>query len=201
MFDNIFSSVSSLSSRFISTIVKRFQIENGYKLLLWLSIYILSGCGVQIYLNSLGNFMGKYQYFIQQSGTMAFLPLSGAVVIYKMIFTNDITREMCSWRFLPKIAVMALFDSLEDFAVVVAAFHASVAVQSLLPQAILPLTMAFSVWLLKAKFSFGQYFAALMILAGVTIVLIPKFIDPDRSTSALFAVLIFGGFLNFLFVF
>lgn len=100
---------------------------------------------------------------------------------------------------MPRFIVMATLDSIEDLAVVVASNHASIAVQTLLPQGVLPLTMAFSSCLLRVRFRAGQLLGAAIILAGVVFVVVPLFQQaPDPSapgggtTSTFFAVVIFA---------
>ena len=162
-------------------------------LLFWVLVLIVSSAGVQIYLKSVLNFMPDYQYFVFQSGTLAFLPLSGAVVVYKLIYTEEIRVEMLAWLWLPAFAVMALLDSLEDFAVVIASNHSTLAIQTLAPQAILPLTMVLSYFILKARYNLGQIFGALLILAGVVLAVLPLFLEPDpnqQSNSTFFCVII-----------
>jgi hypothetical protein len=138
--------------------------------------------------------MPDFQYFVFQSGVLAFLPLAATVTFYKMMFTNHITPKMRSCWLMPRFFVMATLDSIEDLAVVVASNHASIAVQTLLPQGVLPLTMAFSVCLLKARFRLGQLFGAFVILAGVVFVVVPLFSQPSDGgdTSAFFGVVIFA---------
>ena len=47
---------------------------------------------------------------------------------------QDITRDMMRCKLVPKFALMALLDSLEDFAVIIGTAHTTVALQTLLPQ-------------------------------------------------------------------
>jgi len=47
---------------------------------------------------------------------------------------QDVTPAMRRWKLVPKFALMALLDSLEDFAVIIGTAHTTVALQTLLPQ-------------------------------------------------------------------
>ncbi len=78
---------------------------------------------------------------------------------------------------------MAVLDSLEDFAVVVASNHASIAVQTLLPQGVLPLTMLFSYLILRARYHKLQLLGAAVILGGVVLVVIPLFQQPAGASD------------------
>lgn len=64
----------------------------------------------------------------------AYFPLVLMVTLFKAAFTSQVTWDMTAPRMLPKFALMAFLDSLEDLAVVVGTAHTTVALQTLLPQ-------------------------------------------------------------------
>ena len=136
---------------------------------------------------------------------------------------QDITRDMMRCKLVPKFALMALLDSLEDFAVIIGTAHTTVALQTLLPQVrprtwrgrsgcvlhaprpsnsmvhlsvsqgVLPLTMFFSLLWLKSSYSSRHYMAAGCIIAGVVVVVLPSFSRHVVTAMVGFEILLFSG--------
>ena len=169
------------------------------KLYACLALLVISGAGVQIYMRRALAALHNYSYFVFQSGAIAYFPIVLAVTLFKFMFTKDITPDMVRASLVPKFLLMALLDSCEDFAVIIGTAHTTVALQTLLPQVwrrltarflhrrthsggtmllgqgVLPVTMLFSLLWLKVSYSSKHYAAAVCIMAGVVVVVLPSF--------------------------
>lgn len=93
--------------------------------------------------------MMNYGYFISQITTFIYLPVNFLVVMIKLLFTDHITREMCTpsliscpdlslvefpkWKFI----VMGFFDSLQGLLIVVGGLYVPGIMQNLLLQGML----------------------------------------------------------------
>ncbi len=100
----------------------------------------------------------NYPYFVNQLTTFLYLPINFGVIYFKFIFLQHITPDMGTtffWGNLAvkfpkwKFAVMAFFDSMHGLILVVGGVHVPGIIQSLLLQAVVPITMLFSLLMLR----------------------------------------------------
>ena len=128
------------------------------------------------------NHVQNYPYFLSQFTTFAYLPVFGAVVWYQFRFTNSITDEMTSFP-KRKFFVMGVFDALSGVLALFGGVYTSGNTQGLLNQAAVPITMVLSYAVLSQRYSRLQVLGALIIMGGVVVVLLPKFIGHQASPS------------------
>lgn len=135
-----------------------------------------AGAGVQVFLRRTVLAFANYRNFALQSSLVAYVGVAAAVVIFKLVFTHDISPEMRSVRLLPRFFVLGALDAVHDFLLVVASGRTSLAYTTLLPQATLPLTMLAARGLMRVRFAPAQVAAATAVLAGVAVLCVPSFV-------------------------
>eukprot|EP01126_Amoeba_proteus_P061758 TRINITY_DN831_c0_g1_i9.p1 TRINITY_DN831_c0_g1~~TRINITY_DN831_c0_g1_i9.p1 ORF type:complete len:462 (+),score=69.46 TRINITY_DN831_c0_g1_i9:272-1657(+) len=94
--------------------------------------------------------MSNYSYFISQFTTFLYLPVNFAIVLFKLLFTDHISAESLlfpQWKF----CVMGLFDALQGLLIVVGGIGVPGMMQNLLLQGAVPVTMLFSLFMLRNR--------------------------------------------------
>jgi len=128
--------------------------------------------------------MYNYPYFLGLFVTFFYIPLSFAYVLPMIKWGKAITKEQ---RQIPwyKFAVMGVLDGIaglmQSFAV---NYIASGSLITILYQTAIPISMIISRVMLKAKYGIHNYVGALVVVAGVIIVLIPTFLPGAESTTS-----------------
>lgn len=92
----------------------------------------------------------NYSYFISQFTTFVYLPVNFTVIFFKLCFTNQIDAEQRAfpkWKFF----VMGLMDSLQGLLIVVGGVQVPGMMQNLLLQGAVPVTMVFSIIMLRQR--------------------------------------------------
>lgn len=90
----------------------------------------------------------NYGYFISQFTTFIYLPVNFVVILLKLLFTDDISEQSLAfpkWKF----AVMGFLDSMQGLLIVVGGLQVPGIMQNLLLQGAVPVTMIFSLLLLR----------------------------------------------------
>lgn len=127
---------------------KGFVLGNNVLLLIYVIMAIISGTANRVSFRLMQYAMGNYSYFLSQLTTFAYLPVNFTIILIKLLLTNNITDEMTrfpKWKFI----VMGIFDSLSGLLMVVAGVFVPGIMQNLLIQGVVPVTMLFSVLLLR----------------------------------------------------
>jgi len=125
--------------------------------------------------------MYNYPYFLNLFTTFIYIPLSFAYVWPMMFWGKAITQEQ---RAIPwyKFAIMGCLDGIagmmQSFAV---NYIPSGGLIILLTQAAIPISMAISKPLLKAKYNLQHYLGAVIVVIGIVVVLIPTFTSKEQS--------------------
>ncbi len=83
-----------------------------------------------------------------------------------------------------RFAIMASFDACGQFLAFLGACHTPGQDQSLLNQALIPVTMTLAFVYLKARYSRLEIFGAIIILGGATMAVLPSMIAPSQSVSS-----------------
>jgi len=94
--------------------------------------------------------MMNYGYFLQQITTFIYLPVNFFIILVKLTCTEDITAEMLAfpqWKFL----IMGFFDSLQGLLITVGGLNVPGIMQNLLLQGSVPVTMIFSLLMLRNR--------------------------------------------------
>ncbi|EFA83226.1 putative transmembrane protein [Heterostelium album PN500] len=147
--------------------------------------YVISGVINSILLKLTMNSFQNYGFFLNQLTNYGFIPIFGAVVAYKIMFTNDIpqeTRDFPKYKFL----IMGALDAVTGYFVVIGGISTSGPLQQLLNQAIIPFTMLSSLVFLKMRYSWIQVTGALVIIAGVVVSLIPSLTGKSDANNKVF---------------
>eukprot|EP00750_Incisomonas_marina_P030117 INCI7278.1.p1 GENE.INCI7278.1~~INCI7278.1.p1 ORF type:complete len:431 (-),score=48.87 INCI7278.1:634-1926(-) len=132
----------------------------------------------------------QYSFFVNQAINFLYI-IFGAFLVYpRMLCTNDITPEM---RKTPHriFLMMALLDSFGTFFISMGAVYTPGQIQPLLNQALIPLTMAFSCILVKARYNAWELVGALLMLVGAAVSVVPTLTDSDDENAKWYACLIY----------
>ena len=122
--------------------------------------------------------------------TFVYLPIFFGIVAWEFKWTNYITPEMTAFP-KRKFLFMGLFDALSGICMLFGGIHTSGSFQALLLNAVIPFTMAMSIIFLKTKYLKTQYAGALVIMAGVAVVIVPTIVGGGSSDNSVVFNLIF----------
>jgi len=116
----------------------------------YLVAVILIGTGNRVSFKIMQYATINYGYFISQVTTFIFIPINFIVIGLLLVFTDKITPEM---RTFPqyKFAVMGLLDALQGLLIVVGGLYVPGIMQNLLLQGCVPVTMLFSIFILRPR--------------------------------------------------
>lgn len=119
-------------------------------LALYLVLVVVIGTANRVTFKIMQYATTNYSYFDSQATTLVYVPINFAIIFFKIFFTKSITPEM---RNFPKykFAVMGLLDSLQGLLIVVGGVHVPGIMQSLLLQGAVPVTMMFSIAMLRER--------------------------------------------------
>src|SRR3989338_9097763 len=92
----------------------------------------------------------NYSYFLSQLTTFVYLPVNFGVVLFKLLFTTDITADQRDFPWY-KFLVMGTLDSMQGLLIVVGGVKVPGIMQNLLMQGAVPVTMLFSIFLLRNR--------------------------------------------------
>eukprot|EP01112_Ceratiomyxa_fruticulosa_P021642 TRINITY_DN768_c0_g1_i1.p1 TRINITY_DN768_c0_g1~~TRINITY_DN768_c0_g1_i1.p1 ORF type:complete len:517 (+),score=83.99 TRINITY_DN768_c0_g1_i1:1275-2825(+) len=134
---------------FIGKIKRTFRGQNAM-LLFYLVGVVLIGTTNRVTFKIMQYSTINYGYFDSQFTTFVYLPINFAVIFFKINFTKTITPEM---RRFPtyKFLVMGFLDSLQGLLIVVGGLYVPGIMQNLLLQGSVPVTMLFSIFLLRPR--------------------------------------------------
>eukprot|EP01114_Cavostelium_apophysatum_P006835 TRINITY_DN18338_c0_g1_i1.p1 TRINITY_DN18338_c0_g1~~TRINITY_DN18338_c0_g1_i1.p1 ORF type:complete len:212 (+),score=23.18 TRINITY_DN18338_c0_g1_i1:41-676(+) len=141
---------------------------------------IIGGIGQQIilpiYLSTFGHLVGAY--WVLWFSSFSFTVIFGIAAVFQY-FKGAVTGEMRRWKWIPYLMLIGLFDSMNGFMTVYSSFLGRVpgALQSILLQASLPVTLIFSKAIVGKTYNGRQMIGASLVVVGITISLIPLFID------------------------
>jgi len=153
-------------------------------LLLSFLAMIVVGLGNKIFQVLMTKPMYNYALFNSMLTTFIYLPTSFAYIIPMLRKPNVITPEaqrVPKWKF----AVMGILDSIAGIMQVMAvSYLENGSLVILLTQAAIPISMAISRVLLKAKYKRFQYIGAIVVVCGIALVLVPKLIANKKDDEA-----------------
>eukprot|EP01119_Soliformovum_irregulare_P002566 TRINITY_DN12810_c0_g1_i1.p1 TRINITY_DN12810_c0_g1~~TRINITY_DN12810_c0_g1_i1.p1 ORF type:complete len:393 (-),score=95.34 TRINITY_DN12810_c0_g1_i1:103-1281(-) len=127
--------------------------------------------------------MNNYPYFLNLLTTWIYIPLSFAYIWPMIRWGSLITKEQ---RDIPwyKWCIMGSLDGLagvmQSFAV---NYIPSGGLITLILQSAIPISMIITKLMLKTKYQYHNYTGAGIVLVGLVIVLLPKFIHPDAPPA------------------
>ncbi|EAL68847.1 hypothetical protein DDB_G0277321 [Dictyostelium discoideum AX4] len=190
--ENLKSDLDKLSNVKKQSIIQRFKdyLKNSISkqtatVLVYVVLYILSGVINSLLLKKVMNVFTNYGFFLNQLTNYGYVPIFGAIVLYKILFTNDIpkdTRSFPQWKFV----IMGALDAVTGYFVVIGGIKTTGPLQQLLNQSVIPFTMLLSFIFLKERYSLIQLGGALIIIGGVVVSLIPSLTGGNTSGNMLF---------------
>ena len=149
---------------------------------------IFVGLGNKVFQKLMTIPMRNYPNFLNLLTTFVYLPTSFAYII-PSIKSGRIPKEQAEMPKKP-FFVMGFLDAIAGIMQVFAATYLPGPLLILLSQAAIPMSMLITRYLLKAKYNIFQYFGALVVGAGIVVVLAPTL---SGSGSVLWAfVMIFS---------
>jgi len=149
-------------------------------ILIYVVLYITCGVINSVLLKQVMNTFSNYGFFLNQLTNFGYIPIFGVAVAYKMFFTNDIPKETRQFP-LYKFLIMGALDAVTGYFVVIGGISTSGPLQQLLNQAIIPITMLVSFFILKERYSWIQLVGAVVIVGGVVTSLIPSLTGGGNS--------------------
>eukprot|EP00698_Gefionella_okellyi_P019312 TRINITY_DN5907_c0_g1_i2.p1 TRINITY_DN5907_c0_g1~~TRINITY_DN5907_c0_g1_i2.p1 ORF type:complete len:605 (+),score=108.24 TRINITY_DN5907_c0_g1_i2:30-1844(+) len=135
----------SLRSRVAQVATK----DNIGRLMLVLLV-IIAGSGDRVTFKIMQYSTINYSYFLSLFAAFVYIPVSFAVVIAKILFTQQITPDQMRFP-IYKFAIMGFLDSLQGIIIVVGGRDVPGIMQNLLLQGIVPVTMVVSILALRSR--------------------------------------------------
>eukprot|EP00429_Kryptoperidinium_foliaceum_P062615 CAMPEP_0176075630 /NCGR_PEP_ID=MMETSP0120_2-20121206/37802_1 /TAXON_ID=160619 /ORGANISM="Kryptoperidinium foliaceum, Strain CCMP 1326" /LENGTH=480 /DNA_ID=CAMNT_0017409337 /DNA_START=58 /DNA_END=1497 /DNA_ORIENTATION=+ len=139
-----------------------FDGDRGERLRLGLCAFFLlaSSVGNQIYFKKMTSAMPNYGWYLTQLSTFIYVPIFAVVA-----GTGAVQHAKPGLLF--KFAMMGVFDGLSGTMMVLGGVHTSGTMQVLLSQAVIPMTIVFSVALLRKRYHLLQHSGAAIIVVGI----------------------------------
>lgn len=150
-----------------------FSWEN-MRLFVFLVATIISGTGNRIFFKKMGDAMPNYAFFLSNLTTLIYIPIFFGVVAYLRRFTDNITDDMVAFPKY-KYLVMGALDAVSGILSLFGNTAVPGALQTLLNQGVIPITMLASFIFLGVRYKWNNYLGALVILAAIGISLINQF--------------------------
>mmetsp|Transcript_15219 Transcript_15219/g.47502 ORF Transcript_15219/g.47502 Transcript_15219/m.47502 type:complete len:452 (-) Transcript_15219:804-2159(-) len=114
----------------------------------------------------------RYSYFVNQASNAAYLLVTGTVLAYKSLFTNDINPSMKSFP-TKSLVAMGCLDAAASFLAAVGAVGTPGSWQMLLNQTLIPVTMALSALTLHHRYGKLSVAGATIIVSGAVLAVGP----------------------------
>eukprot|EP00128_Syssomonas_multiformis_P006284 Colp12_sorted_trinity150504_noHs@24381 len=127
-------------------------------------------------------FGDNYAFFNNNFTTLAYCIMSQIVTWYKLYYTKDITPEMRKFP-IWKYVMFGLFDGVAAVLFSIGAPNTPATLQNVMNQAIIPMTMVASYFMLKQKYKLIKILGATIIIGGTIIALIPVFQNGDTGAA------------------
>merc|ERR1712159_301879 len=126
----------------------------------------------------------KYSFFVNQGINILYVIFGGAILLPRMIWTNDVTPEMRKYPQLP-FFVMGVLDSLGTFFTAMGTPGTPGAATPLLNQTLIPFTMLCSLCILKSvQYHKMEVVGAAIILAGAIVSVMNQVIHPASNDDS-----------------
>lgn len=163
-------------------IKKKVLTKEALLLLLYVVLYVSSGVINSLFLRKVMTAFQNYPFFLNQVTNYGYIPIFGGVVVYQLLFTKLVTKEMRifpTWKFL----IMGALDAVCGYFVVIGGIYTSGPMQQLLNQAIIPVTMVGAFFILKERYAWVQVVGALVIVGGVVVSLLPALTNKQGNSG------------------
>lgn len=164
---------------------KKYLTKDVVLLMVYTVLYVVSGVINSLFLRKVMTSFQNYPFFLNQLTNYGYIPIFGAVVLYEILFTALITKEM---RVFPwyRMLIMGALDAVCGYFVVIGGIETSGPMQQLLNQAIIPVTMIGAFFILKERYSLIQIGGSGLIVVGVVVSLLPSLLGKQNSGNVFF---------------
>ena len=146
--------------------------KNTKLLILSFVLMIFVGLGNKVFQKLQTLPMYNYPNYLNLMTTFIYIPVSFAYII-PMARKGYIDEEQMNMSKRP-FFVMGLLDAIAGIMQIFAATYLDGPLLILLSQAAIPVSMAISSYLIKAKYSYMQYLGAVVVAIGIAVVLLPS---------------------------
>ncbi len=156
------------------------------KLVLSFILLLISGTGTVVFMKLQAIPMYNYPNFLNLFCHFCYIPLSFLYIIPMIRYGTNITPEQIAMSRTPFL-IMGALDCLASTLQLFAAIYVPGNLLVLLPQAVIPCSMALSYLLRRERYHWRQYTGALIVLLGLVVVLEPVLTfhhAPDYSCEA-----------------
>ncbi|GMH64830.1 hypothetical protein TrLO_g4870 [Triparma laevis f. longispina] len=132
------------------------------------------------------NFPHNYEFFVNEVNVAMYFAIALGIIYYKKHFTGLQGRHWWSKQkfYFVQFLNMGFLDSFAGFLSCIGGAFVGGAVQSLINQTIIPLTLILSIIFLKASYGFKQNLGAGIIVMGAVVSVLPSFLEPKEASSA-----------------
>jgi drug/metabolite transporter (DMT)-like permease len=143
--------------------------------LLWfyILVFVLAGTGTNLALRLLLTKMHAYQFFVVQSACCMYIPFTASLLIVDAFRKRLRFRVILNREVNKRFVFMAFLDCIANFLVVFGAAHTNLAFQTLVPQAVIPVSMLMGWLLLGSSFTLWQITGSVVVMIGVGVVCVP----------------------------
>eukprot|EP00051_Salpingoeca_urceolata_P004834 m.68095 g.68095 ORF g.68095 m.68095 type:complete len:469 (+) comp13876_c0_seq1:190-1596(+) len=132
----------------------------------------------------------RYVFFRQELTNFNYNVLASIVVVYYLLFTKTITRQMRKFP-IWKFAIIGLLDGLSDLLNSIGGVNCPGGVQILLQQLVIPFTMGISYIVFKSRYTMLESAGATLIIGGALLAILPPLVEhKDSGRTLWYAVLI-----------
>jgi len=152
--------------------------------LMWtyLIVYVMSGTGTNLAMRLLLNKMQNYQFFVVQSACCMYIPFTAFFLLVDAWSKRLRPRSLLNREVNKRFLFMAFLDCLANYLVISGAANTNLAFQTLIPQAVIPVSMVLGALVLGSTFSKLQITGAVTVMVGVAIVCLPTvFLETGAS--------------------
>lgn len=158
-------------------------------IILFLVFSVIAAVCRKLVYNAFGT---RYTFFRQQLTNLLYDLYASTVVIYKLMYTKDITpvmRKYPIWKF----CAIAFLDGFADFLGSVGGVGTPGSWAVLLQQLTIPFTLVIAYFVLHQRFGSWQLFGAFTIVGGTVLAITPLFTNNGKSHHAVwYSVIIYA---------
>ena len=166
------SSLSAKKGRVSRSCLANFCLSPSTVVILYLVVLVFSSASERIAFKVMLDTLRPFRFFLAQLVMLAYVPIMFAVVAYKKLRTDHIQPEMEEFPKC-KFAFMALMDVMQVVIVMISGGVIPAPLTVLLLQSLIPATMIASRIFLGNRYRWQHYFGALIILASISVNMIP----------------------------
>jgi drug/metabolite transporter (DMT)-like permease len=147
----------------------------------YLIVYVLSGTGTNLAMRLVLNKMQKFQFFVVQSACCMYIPFTAAFLIVDAWRRRLRPRVILNREVNKRFLLMAFLDCIANYLVIAGAAHTNLAFQTLIPQAVIPVSMILGALVLGSTFTKWQVAGASTVMIGVGIVCLPPIVVSGKT--------------------